>query len=156
LPWVQTIVEFHVKLLMNRMNCLSIDKAYLVHPSLVIQEIQVAAVSFKCGYFVTCCTHDVLDFGFAAELGQGAQCIPGFIVLNKVDNISKVVLHLHLIDLRGAGLQDLNSTVFRIKWLDADLVFVLEDEGRLASLNQEVDVERALMDLVEIESTLED
>jgi hypothetical protein len=134
------------------MNWLSIDKAYLVHPSLVIQEIQVVAVSFKCGYFVTCCTHDVLDYEFVAGPDKGAQCIPGFIVLNKVDNFSILALHLHLIELRRAGLQDNNSSVFRFKWLDADLVFVLEDE----EVHPEVDVERALMDLVGVESALED
>ena len=63
---------------------------------------------------------------------------------------------LHLIDLRGVGLLDFDSGVYGVKWLDADLVFVLEDERRYSSVHQEVDVERALIDLVEVESFLED
>ena len=75
---------------------------------------------------------------------------------NKVDNVPIEVLYLHLIDLRGVSLLDLNSGVFRVEWLDADLVFVLEDEELRIIIHQEVDVERALMELVEVDSFLKD
>ena len=67
-----------------------------------------------------------------------------------------MVLHLHLVDLCGVSFFDLDGSVTRGKWLDADLVFVLEDKGRLCSVHQEVDVERAPMELVRVKSFLED